>query len=121
MYIHLHLYTPCEQLPLTISNKRLPIWRLSSSVLRVVVNKHGLGAAEGHGAVGVGVESHLEPPPRVLWVPRILQAVLVTLDEELQAESVGEGVERRERGGCRERESECVSGEGGEGRGGRGE
>ena len=62
------------------------------------MNEHGLGAADGDGAVGVCVESHLEPAPRVLWVPRILQTVLVTLDKELEAESAGEGVERRQRG-----------------------
>ena len=62
-------------------------------MLRVVVDKHGLGAADGQSYAGVAVEGYLEPPSGVLRVPRILQTVLVALDKELQVKSIG-----RERG-----------------------
>ena len=54
------------------------------------MNKHRVGAADGHSTTHVRVQSHLEPTSRVFGVAGILQAVLVTLDKELQVEP-GEG------------------------------
>ena len=66
--------------------------------------KHGLRAADGHCPVHVVVEGYLEPPPRVLWVPGILQTILVALDKEFQMEP--ESVEGERGGGEKEREKE---------------
>ena len=57
---------------LTISYIGLSEGRLSSAVFGVVVNEHGLRASDGHCAVHVVVESHLEPPSRVLGVAGVL-------------------------------------------------
>ena len=72
------------------------------------MDKHGLGAADGHGAIGVVVEGHLEPTTRVLRVSRVLQTVLVALDKELQVESAEKEEEEEE-------EEEKERGEGEEG------
>ena len=57
------------------------------AVLAVVVDEHVLGDAEQRGGVHLQRRGHRHlEPPHVPRVPRILKAVLVALEEELELE-----------------------------------